>query len=263
MRNILVHHHIFKNAGSSFNAILDHNFGRDHLNIEASVPWGVLSHEKVVRFVHLNPQMKAISSHTARLLPKEMDGLRFHPMLFLRHPLDRVGSVYSFERRQPSNSPSIGAHIARKSDIKEYVIWRLKKGNGAVIRNFHVAFISGRENDMRFAEATREDLERAMERINQMKVFGLVELFQESLHKFKNYYESLVGSFAVKDFYLNQSPDREAQLESRVRMLQQQLGADVYNELIEKNSLDMELYHLAKTWFLQSSGIRSHPKVLP
>lgn len=254
MRDILIHYHIFKNAGSSFSSILDHNFGRDHLNIEASLPWGVLHQDEVMGFVQANPQMKAVSSHTARLFPKEVGEVRFHPMLFLRHPLDRVGSVYSFERRQPSDSSSIGARIARESGIREYVAWRLTNGNGAVIRNFQVAFISGREQDMRYAEATTDDFKLAMERIAQMKNFGLVEFFQDSLLKFKKYYEEEVGLFDINFTHQNQSSDRKDQFEARIEALKQGLGAALYNELIEKNSLDIELYNTARDLFLQSSN---------
>jgi|CXWL01.1.fsa_nt_gi hypothetical protein len=251
MRDILIHHHIFKNAGSSFSSILDHNFGRNHVNIEASEPWGVLHQDEIMRLIQDNPQIKAVSSHTARLFPAKVGNIRFHPMLFLRHPIDRVGSVYSFERRQPNNSSSIGAKIARQSSIKEYVAWRLTKGNGAVIRNFQVVFISGRERDMRYAEATIDDLMLAKERIAQMKVFGLVEFFQESLVKLKKSHEEVMESFEIKYAHQNQSADREEHIDSRIEVLKQALGAALYEELIEKNSLDIELYNTARKLFLQ------------
>ena len=250
MRDIVFHYHIFKNAGSSFSSILDNNFGCGHLNIEASVPWEVLPQFEVVKFVHANPQMKAISSHTARLPPEETSGVRFHPMLFLRHPIDRIGSVYSFECRQPTDSPSIGAKIARESGIKEYVAWRLKRGNGAVIRNFQVVFISGRQQDMRCAEATKEDFKLALERIGQMKTFGLVECFYDSLVNFRNYFERQVGPFDIKITHKNESPDREDLLEVRIEVLKQALGAELYDELIEKNSFDIEFYNTASKLFL-------------
>jgi len=250
MRDIVFHHHIFKNAGSSFSSILDNNFGCSHVTIESPVPWEVLPQGEVTRFVQDNPQIKAVSSHTARLLPKEASGVKFHPMLFLRHPLDRVGSVYSFERRQPIDSPSIGAKIARESGIKEYVAWRLKKGNGAVVKNFQVVFISGRELDMRCAEATKDDFELALERIAQMKVFGLVEYFHDSLLNFRNYFEREVGIFEIQDTHQNQRPDREGPLETRIETLRQALGNELYEELIEKNSLDIELYTVACKLFM-------------
>lgn len=173
-------------------------------------------------------------------------------MLFLRHPLDRVGSVYSFERRQPSDSPSIGAKIARESGLSEYVKWRLTKGNGAVIRNFQVALISGRELDMRYAEATVDDLQLAMEQITKMKTFGLVEFFQESLLKFQKYYEGVIGSFDIQFTKQNKSADRGDQLDLRLEALRNGMGATLYQELIEKNSLDIELYNYANMLFLRN-----------
>lgn len=171
-------------------------------------------------------------------------------MLFLRHPIDRVGSVYSFESRQPGNSPSPGAQIARTSSIREYVSWRLKKGNGAVIRNFQVSFISGREMDMRYAEAVRDDLVRAIEQIDQMKIFGLVEFFEASVHAFKKEYKGVMEPFEIQPAHYNQSEGRETELEARIKKLKQELGSALYAELLEKNCLDLELYNAAKKRFL-------------
>ena len=236
MRNIILHHHIFKNAGSSFSAILDNNFGRAHAKVDAVEPWGVLDRDGVINYLLKNPEVRAISSHTSRLLPESIGDIRFHQMYFLRHPIDRVGSVYSFERRQPVGSPSMGSKIARTRGIKEYVTWRLAKGNGAVIRNFQVVFLAGRETDMRTAEATLEDFKVAIDRLSEFAHFGLVEYFEDSLSRFKKYYEhELAGKFDIQSSHQNKSPDRANKVEERLEILKRELGKQLYDELVEKN----------------------------
>jgi hypothetical protein len=248
MRHIVLHYHIYKNAGSSIDSILRYNFRDSCGSIEGNYPWDTLDSATILRFAQENPNLKVISSHQARL-PQPVDSnIIFYPLIFLRHPIDRIGSVYSFERREPLNSRNPGAKIARENDLAGYVKWRLS--HGAVIKNFQTIFLSGREKDMRTATATKAELDIAQERIKNLDFFGIVELFEDSMLKMKHFLTQRFGNINTPVISIeNKSCDRKSSIEERIREIQLTLGIDLYTELLEKNALDLELYNNALSLF--------------
>lgn len=244
-RHIIFHHHIFKNAGSTVDQILKKNFKELWQEVEGEHPWSTLDSSYVLEFCKKNPELIAISSHQARWpLPNTSD-IHFHPLLFLRHPLDRVGSVYAFEKRQPTTSQSLGARVARENDFEGYVRWRLADGNGAVIKNFQTIFLSGRLKDMRSAVASKEDLISALEHLEQLPTYGIVENFADSIARMGEnlgtQFENLDFSYSIE----NKSNERKADLKDRIADIKDNLSPGLYQELLEKNFFDLEIYEKA------------------
>lgn len=249
MRHIVVHYHLFKNAGTTLDAVLKQHFGEACGAIEGAHPWETLAPEDLAAYALANPGVRAISSHQARLPLPEAGGIVFHPVVFLRHPIDRVGSVFEFERRQPPQSPSLGARIAREQDFASYVRWRLTPGNGAVIRNFQTTHLSARERDMRTAQAIPSDLEHARDRLAALPFFGLVECFERSLEKMRACLSPYVGDLSTRHTVANSSEGRKATLEERLRDIEAELGSGLYARLQEENALDLDLYRHASRLF--------------
>jgi hypothetical protein len=253
MRRIIIHYHIFKNAGSTVYSILKNNFGDRCGSIEGINPWDTLGSDAILKYAMENPSLKTISSHQARLPVPKCLNLVFHPLIFLRHPIDRVGSVYSFERREPLSSPSLGVKIAHENDFAGYVKWRLSEGNGAVIKNFQTVHLSGRQNDMRVAIATDNDLKDAIEKISQLPVFGIVELFDESIARMSNHLSQYFERLDVNYSVANRSMERKNTIQERLDDIKIMLGLDLYQELLLKNVLDMQLYDHALRLFSSNS----------
>ncbi|MGN2252458.1 hypothetical protein ACFWZ4_03720 [Frateuria sp. GZRe12] len=249
MRHIVVHYHLFKNAGTTLDAVLKQHFGEACGAIEGAHPWETLAPDDVAGYAVANPGVRAISSHQARLPLPEAQGVVFHPVVFLRHPIDRVGSVFEFERRQPPQSPSLGARIAREQDFAAYVRWRLTPGNGAVIRNFQTTHLSARERDMRTAQATPSDLAQARDRLAALPFFGLVERFERSLEKMRDCLSPHVGDLSTRHTVANSSEGRKATLDERLRDIERELGSGLYARLQEENALDLDLYRHASRLF--------------
>src|SRR3954463_6225213 len=59
---LLIHYHIFKNAGSSFEWALERAFGRRFLRFDSPDPRGVVSARQIARLVRDQPDLYAISS---------------------------------------------------------------------------------------------------------------------------------------------------------------------------------------------------------
>jgi len=260
MRHIVIHYHIFKNAGSTIDEFLRNNFRDSCSSLEGNTPWDTMSSDRILRHVAENPTIKAISSHQARLPEPMHPDTVFYPLIFLRHPIDRVGSVYAFERRQARTPLRLGVKIAQEQDLAGYVRWRLSYGNGAVIRNFQTVHLAGRERDMRLANATLVDFHIALEQLSRLHYFGIVELFSISVVHMAKYLSPGFGSLNTFFEVKNKSQGRRTSMKERLADIEAALGPQLHTELLEKNALDLELYNKAVNLFHDRNPAVSSPQ---
>jgi hypothetical protein len=252
MRHVVLHYHVFKNAGSTVHAALRQAFGSDACGrLEGAQQRRTLGAGQIVEHLRAHPQLQALSSHQARLPVPQAPDITFHPLLFLRHPIDRAGSVYAFERRQPVDSPSLGAAVARERDLAGYVRWRLEPGNGSVIRNFQTVHLSSRFDDMRIALAGEEDLAVALERLRQLPFIGLVERTGESLQRLRAWLQPAFGPLELPEERQNASGERAGTLRERLAGIEAALGPQLHRQLLEHNRLDLALHAAAVRRFDQ------------
>lgn len=243
MRTVIVHYHLFKNAGSTIDSILQRSFADDqHGHIEGPYPWSTVQPQQLTEFALANPALRVISSHQARLPVPQHPAIRFLPVLFLRHPIDRFASVYEFERRQPADSLSPSVTIARSGGLVEFAKWVVSREATAVCRNFHVAHLANAQHDMRTARATNDDYAHALEQLQNLPFFGIVESFQTSIEIMHELYEPHFKDLDLTYSSQNVTPGRHATLEERLAHIKQELGDTLYRELVEINSLDLLLY---------------------
>ncbi|SKC81835.1 hypothetical protein SAMN05445504_3192 [Burkholderia sp. CF099] len=230
--------------------ILAKNFvGEAHGHIEGIYPWSTVSSQQVLDYARANPQLRAISSHQARLpLPQDPD-IRFIPVLFIRHPIDRFASVYEFERRQPADSLSPSVSIARNGGLAAFADWVVSREATAVCRNFHVIHLAGAQDDMRTARATHADYELALSRLDELSFFGIVDRFESSLERFHRVAGPLIGTLDFNYVADNVTPGRHATLDERLAAIEGELGTSLFRELLECNALDMLLYREAQARF--------------
>lgn len=250
MRTVLVHYHLFKNAGTTVDSILNRNFpGEAHGHLEGPYPWSTVSPTQILDYALSNPQLRVISSHQARLPLPQHPAITFLPILFLRHPIDRFASVYEFERRQPADSLSPSVAIARNGGLAAFGNWAVTREATAVCRNFQVAHLAGAQSDMRDARATHNDYLQALAHLESLPFFGMVESFEESLASLQEFVRPYIGELNIDFSIENFSPGRKATLESRLEHIESELGAPLYRELLEHNALDLLLYREAQQMF--------------
>src|SRR6185312_7422833 len=100
MRFVLVHNHIFKNAGST----VDHLFERAgfvNTRMEATARSPTVYPGAILEAVARDPAIEYVSSHVLRA-PRPPDGehLGFIDITFLRHPIDRLHSIWRYSRQE-------------------------------------------------------------------------------------------------------------------------------------------------------------------
>ncbi|BFI96976.1 MAG: hypothetical protein RSP_24860 [Rhodanobacter sp.] len=237
---VLIHYHIFKNAGSSVDASLRHSFGDRWGTFEGAHAHDIRSSDQLAGFIAANTHLSAISSHLARPpLPKPC----CLPVVFLRHPLLRAYSVYQYARLDSSQPFS---DVAQTLSFPDYIKWALKKESGSiVIRDYQVVHLSDaswRGSDILEAVATQADLEQARDLLSDWGMAGVVEEFELSVAVFQSKYGKHLPDLKFLPRWDNATSRDSIPLSDRLDQLRQLLGDDLHGDFMEANSLDLDLY---------------------
>ena len=242
MRSLILHGHLFKNAGSTFDWSLrrcfEDNF-LDHRDDESMREGG---NEFLKSLIQNNPALMAISSHVMPLLQSYPDGIKIIPIYFLRHPLLRVRSVYEFELRQlPAITP--GAIEAKNRSFRDYIAWRLDEKVGAIIRNYHSRYLGGLRRRGPSAKGDKEDFETALQTLSQTQIAPIVEHYDSSMIILEEALKPLFTTIDLSYVPQNvlQKEDKEITLDEKLLGLQNDLG-ELYDDLVAANTFDLLLY---------------------
>lgn len=256
-RVVVVHHHIFKNAGTSFNYALKQAFGKNFL--EYDLPNSqVVTKASLSKHIEDNPNAVAISGHHIALPSIEADGFKTISSVIVRDPLARVRSIYKFERKQ--NAQTEGAMMAKKLDFKDFVEWRLRD-SPHVFCNYQTLYcsrINGRRSRKRLSS---EDFYLAIENLNQCFAVGTVKRYREFLMMAQYEVSKYFPSIFLRNSHLNVS-SKPATTKANLSVeesLANDLGEGIVAELKERNQFDTQLYELANQ--LLSEWIRSAPDI--
>ncbi len=240
-RTVVLHYHLFKNAGTSVDAMLRQNFGEAWAQQEFPATGGQGTRRsnapEVAGFIEANPDLRAISSHTALLPVPAIDGIGIFPIIFIRHPIDRLASAYRFERRQKADT--FGARLARETDFAGYVRALLDRSGYGVARDFQV---------MRLAfgspGAAGSEFDRALTTMDHLPFIGLVEAFEESLVELERLLAPVHPGFRATAYTKNVSRDAEGSLAERLDAIETELGPELHARLIEANAGDLQLFEM-------------------
>lgn len=242
MRLVITHGHIFKNAGTTFDWALRRHFGDAFCDHRDDNPMRKRGAEYLEEFLAENQGLKAISSHHL-CDTSGMQGVKPLPVYFLRHPLLRVLSVYSFERKQNSDTP--GAKAAKKYDLKDYVKWRMEPEVGRTIRDYQVAYLASGGKIRNSINVNAKHFSAATCRFSDGSLVGLVEDFDRSVTVIESTLDQYFPGIDLS--YVRQNTTRSVDGEKRsLNYLASELGDEVFELLLENNSFDLALYRTAK-----------------
>lgn len=241
-RTIIAHGHIFKNAGTTFDWTLEKNFKQGFIDHRDNGQMRRGGSSCLANILEAHPGLKAIASHHLyRWMPlPESPHVTVIPCFFLRHPIDRVRSVYTFERHQKSDTP--GAIHAKKLSFQDYVAWRLNHKGGGVVMNYQIRYCSGRKGfpiDDALIASTANFL-------STVALTGVVDRYDESMVYFE---EILREHFPQIDLsYVRQNVGKGGlstlTMEDKAAAVLEELGTEAM-ALEESNGADLELYTLA------------------
>lgn len=245
-RFVIIHNHIFKNAGTTIDWALHRNFGngfvdhRDDKNMQRGS-------EYLGPYLLDNPNIRALSTHHLRHPLPLLEKAEFMTIMMFRHPIERVTSVYNFERKQ-TQADTLGARFARDHNLREYVLWRMRSDVPPTIRNFHIfRTLPGTVNWQQ--DIGDAEFMRAKTYVDSLNMIGFVECFDESMILFE---KSLATVFPGIDLsYKTQNIGQKAiePRELRIERLHEEIGDSAFEYLAQKNRYDIGLYDYAKSLF--------------
>ena len=191
-----------------------------------------------------NKEIHALSSHHIKMPMPEIDGVNIFPILLFRNPIERVGSVYQFERKQDAETP--GAVNAKKYSLSDYVKWRMEKTSGATIREFHTRYCVGKITRPGL-DLTDIDFQEAKKVVNENPLIGMVERFNESMvwmeESMRPYFSSLDLSCVSQN--INQSTSRTT--DEKIDKFFSQLDSESADLLLENNKYDILLFNYVRS----------------
>lgn len=254
-RHVILHYHIFKNAGSSVDADLRNSFGPTWHSFDRDARWTNITTVDLSSYLEEHPDVRALSSHQARWPEPSSEKLRVHPVVFIRHPIDRIGSIYSHARRT-------GEASAQNLSFPEYVDWLMAADGGIVAKSFQTLFLSDDDHLTQLPEASNTicsdaHFDSAKRRLQALPVFGIVERFSASSQLFFEHMAVHFPDLSMTAPRENASPDRGVLLGDRLDGLLNLMGARRYARVASINEADMDLWDFAVQLFgerLKSSG---------
>ena len=242
-RNVIVHVHIFKNAGSSLDGALERNFKdafvdhrEDHL---------IRTNEEFLKeYLQKHENIQVFSSHSVYFKPRSFDNVNLHPIYMLRHPIERIKSVYNFEKKQPAGD-SLGAKMAKQFNFEEYVSWRMQDDVPPTIRNLQTVFLAGANHH---ANHLDKKFQLALETLNESPLIGVVDRYDESMVVFEEYLRPFFPDIDLSYVRKNVTDTNiELSVEEKVNKILMQFDTEMQEKIKKKNEYDLELYERANT----------------
>lgn len=241
MRKVILHYHLFKNAGTSIDEMLKASFGERWVTREFPAGHAV-NQIQVAEWIRDQPEAVAFSSHTALFPYPHKKALEVFPIIFVRHPIDRIASAYTFERKQGGDG--FGAVLARSTTLAGYIDVRLSMGYDRQCRNFHCARLA-----QMFKPDTGSERERALRAVEALPVVGLVEAFDASVMSLSRWLKPHFPQLQALVVQRNASRDSSVPLETRLADVRRDIGDETFERVLAANADDMEVFQAVSARF--------------
>jgi hypothetical protein len=234
-RPLLLHYHLFKNAGSSVDQMLSRNFPTSWAEREFTMPGRKSNVSEVTKFLNAHPELDALSSHTALLPLPEPEGRSVFPILFLRHPILRLRSAYLFERKQIADTE--GARLAKRTDFPGYITALLEHETSRQAKNFQVFRLSFGTSQY------STELERARHMLDKLPFVGLVEAYDDSICRLEALIKPQFPNFKAIIVRVNVTDAEPAKtIGAQVERVRAELGDALFERLVDANAEDIALH---------------------
>lgn len=155
----------------------------------------------------------------------------------LRHPLDRLRSLYDFYRLRPDLAGEV-AETARRLPIGGFLSW-LVDNKPQYCNDMQVGLVAGRS--LYLSPPTPADRDRAIARMTGLAVPGLVERLEDALLAGEYFLRPTVPALSFADRRCNVSDPGPLDLDGRLARLRRAIGSALFDHLMAMNQLDLAL----------------------
>lgn len=247
-RNVLVHHHIFKNAGTTLDNSLRKSFRDQFTEINDESPDGSIYPEELASYLRDNKHINAISSHHfhARLLEREMvdkyrrDFTLVHALM-VRHPVARILSMYRYYRSRDVRD-ALGMR-AKEMLAPEFVDYLMDHCPNCT-NNAQVNILA--RHGYYVSPPTEEHLNTALSRFSDFGIFGLVEAYSDTMVAAEYYLNPAFDDLNLAAKQANRTQNSNLSSEEEIEdYALYTLGSATYDALAAMNTLDRILWREA------------------
>lgn len=221
-RTVILHYHLFKNAGTSVDRILSENFGAAWESREFGTG-SVHNTHLVEQWIRNTPHGAAYSSHTMVGPLPRVDGVKILPIVLMRDPIERIKSAYIFERLQRNGSWE--SMLAQSLSFEGYCAERLAQSGDRQCRNFHCSRLSS----LILGEGT--ELDHASLALREFALVGRVEEFDTFLARLKIVADEFFPKFHIRAVWENKSDAATFLVEPQFLEQLRSVNLDDYNLL--------------------------------
>jgi hypothetical protein len=198
---------------------------------------------QVEQWIRQEKDAISFSSHTAMLPPADLKDIEIFPVIFVRHPIDRIASAYNFEKNQGSDT--FGSVLARNTTLAGYIEVLLTFRHISQCRNFQIN---------RLAQLVRggvggDQTSLALQALQTLPFIGLVDEFDESIKRLSVWLSPHFPEFRPIVVAKNVNRDRTFSLEQKLEQIRDSIGDACYARLVEANDGDLALFNEVKTRF--------------
>lgn len=240
LRHVIIHYHIFKNAGSTLASALERNFGPTFASWDGNEFNAQISGAQLLEFLRQHQHLLAITSHHLRPPKPIAEGFVFHDAFVLRHPVDRIRSMYDFYREALATDDPLTQEAKRLNPraFFEFLI----KDYPHLVTNSQINYVANQGGKI----PDEADGERACHMVREASVVGVADQFDIGMtaaeHRLRQFYQGLDLSYVSE----NVTRGRRKSMQERLEEFQKQCGADVYARLVQLNQLDFKLADAAR-----------------
>lgn len=268
MRKVLFHYHIFKNSGTTFDSAMRKKLGKQFVGLDTgagSAGERPILQTEFAKVIADHSNAVLFSSHAARLPVPRMPEVEVESIVFVRHPLLRLRSIYSWLKKtnlkvvlkslakfsSPSNTNMARRYSFTSRSFEHWVERLLNSEEGRnYIGNAQSRFLSGgydaRPRKSFFGDKNVRvfDLEKAKENLSNVTLLGRTEYFDQDVGDFLPVLSRCGINISAEDFVPKNITDGnfDAPLEDRILSTENQLGPDITASLRELLDQDLELY---------------------
>ncbi|MGI9600833.1 MAG: hypothetical protein ACR2QE_03040 [Acidimicrobiales bacterium] len=242
---MILHIHLFKNAGTSIERVLRDNFGEGWKAFDKDELGASVTDDDVAAMRAAEPGMVALSTH--QFTPPLGDSIPggVYPLLALRSPLTRLRSVYEFDRKRGPVTPA--AEIAGANEFPEYVDEMIRLNHPAVI-NAQVRQLSGAKRmraEGKKVPPVEELMHQAWDFVSSLPYVGLVEAFDDARAAWQRDIQQFWPDFTFFAARENVTKAAVASMVEENKNLRKVLGNKRAMAFNMANAPEWKLYHRA------------------
>jgi len=250
MRTIICHYHIYKNSGTSFDLMLAQNYGESHICFDGPFPFFSIDQEQLSRVIERKINIVAFSSHQIQLpVPASLDYLVL-PVVFVRHPLLRILSIYRFKRQVFDGTSTSKA--AQDMSFDEWLTYcfsdrqEVTHVSNAQTRLLGAAY---RQKPLirRRPHAMEYDVHQAIRNIESVKLLARTELFDQDVGRFPE----ILRKYGIEFDFVKVKPqntttnNHDKSINELLYSVKKLISERNYQKLSDANEQDLVIYEHA------------------